>query len=78
MPGNSIIIFFKEDKMSSIFKHIQIIFRKILDTYFKNKGCRLSANKVRVISIHHAIPDAIGDYKEWKFDSNGDLIENET
>jgi len=61
--------------MSSIFKHIQSAFRKISNADFKKRGCRLSADEVRAICMHHAIPDAIGDYEKWEFDSNGDLLE---
>lgn len=61
--------------MSSIFKHIQTAFRKIECANAKEKGCSLSADEVRAISMHHALPDAIGDYDEWKFDAEDNLIE---
>ena len=61
--------------MSSIFKHIQTAFQKIARSALKNKGCYLSADEVSAISMHHAIPDAIGDYDEWEFDAEDNLIE---
>lgn len=61
--------------MASVFLHIQSAFRKINDASLKNKGCRLTKEEVFAISIHHAIPDAIGNYEAWKFDKYDELIE---
>lgn len=61
--------------MSSLLKHIQSAFRKIEHANIKDKGCRLSSDEVRVISMHHSLPDAIGDYDEWMFDAEDNPIE---
>ena len=63
--------------MKSAFFYIQSAFKKINNASMKNKGCKLTKDEVFAISIHHAIPDAIGDYEEWVFDENGELIEEE-
>ena len=62
--------------MSSILIHIQTAFRKIERASILGKGCYLSVKEVNAISIHHSIPDAIGDYDSWIFTPDGDLIES--
>lgn len=57
--------------------YIQSAFRKIDNASLREKGCRLTFDECRAITLHHAIPDAIGDYDQWEFDSNGELIEDE-
>ena len=60
--------------MASVYLHIQSAFRKIALAALKQKGCRLTKEEVFAISIHHAIPEAVGDYEEWEFDEDGGII----
>lgn len=60
--------------MASVFLHIQSAFTKIYKADLKNKGCRLTKEECHAIGLHHAIPEAIGDYDEWEFDEDGDII----
>ena len=57
--------------------YIRSAFQKLDKAALKRKGCKLTKEEVSAISIHHAIPEAVGDYDQWKFDDNNDLIEEE-
>lgn len=63
--------------MKSAYFYIRSAFRKIDAASIKKKGCKLTKEEVFAISIHHAIPDAVGDYEEWIFDEDGQLLEGE-
>ncbi len=62
--------------MASQYFYIQSAFIKIHEAGLKNKGCKLTKEEVNAINLHHAIPEAIGDYEEWEFDENGYLKED--
>ncbi len=60
--------------MPSVYLHIQAAFTKINNASLKDKGCRLTKEEVQAISLHHAIPEAIGDYDDWEFDEEGNIL----
>lgn len=60
--------------MPSVYFYIQSAFRKLAKSQNKNKSCLLTKEEVRAIALHHAIPDAIGDFDAWEFDENGEIL----
>lgn len=61
--------------MASVYYHIRSAMRKIDKASYKGKGCTLSKEEVRAITLSHEISEALGDYDYWKFDENKELVE---
>ena len=58
----------------SIYFYLKSAFEKIQNASIEEKSCRLTFDECRAISIHPAIPDAIGNYQAWEFDDEGNIL----
>jgi len=50
--------------------------RKLHKAACDDTGMYLTKNEVAVLSIDSGLYDAMGDYDDWEFDKNGQIIES--